>query len=414
VPGGGGPIAEPDAAGYGPIALYVGSGEVHFKDVAWKDLIGIADPRPVTSSRYNAVEINSHYYGWSTAAADFNRDGNLDLVAGPFWFPGPNYTERRIFKDARMYNPSTEYSPDMVNLAGDFTGDGWPDILSSGMTGGRPMDLHVNPKGESRRWTTHRVLPTINTEIVLLKDLDKDGKPEAVFGGGGVYNWAHPDPANPTAVWTSHPISVAGQQTVTVHGLGVGDVNSDGRLDVVTPLGWFEQPAGGIQASPWTFHKAFWPTNEFSNGGGEMGVYDVNGDGLTDVVAGTAEEGRLLHAAPDRWRLLDEECWQRRVLGVARRQDRRHERRQDPGLHHRQTLLGASRELQRPRPVRSGRDLHLPNGPQPESAGRRGIRARARAQQVRRRLDLRGHGSEQGQRARHRDVRCVRRVGVSE
>ena len=92
------------------------------------------------------------------------------------------------------------------------------------------MDLYVNPKGESRRWDKFSVLPTISSEIVLLKDLDKDGKPEVIFGQGAAngYAWAKPDPANPTAVWTARRISSPGQ-AVNGHGLGVGDVNGDGR-----------------------------------------------------------------------------------------------------------------------------------------------------------------------------------------
>ena len=38
----------------------------------------------------------------------------------------------------------------MVGFAGDFTGDGWPDFLST--NGGK---LYVNPKGESRRWDVY-------------------------------------------------------------------------------------------------------------------------------------------------------------------------------------------------------------------------------------------------------------------
>ena len=181
------------ADGYGPIALYVGgTGEVRFKDFAWKDLNTIDEPKVTTSARYTAQQISSFYYGWSTAGGDFNKDGNIDIAYGPFYYVGPNFTERRIFRAGRQYNPSTEYAPDMVNLAGDFTGDGWADILASEMQGGRPMDLYVNPKGENRRWDKVRVLPTISSENVLKTDLDKDGKPEFLFAGGGVYNWARP------------------------------------------------------------------------------------------------------------------------------------------------------------------------------------------------------------------------------
>jgi hypothetical protein len=139
----------------------------------------------------------------------------------------------------------------------------------------------------------------VSTEIVLLKDLAKDGKLETVFGqnaqapGGAGYAWASPDPANPTAPWPTHLISSPGD-VVNGHGIGVGDVNGDGRPDVVVPTGWYEQPAEGIAKTPWTFHPyAFGNQNVFGMGGGEMGVYDVNGDGLTDVIAGSAHNWGL-------------------------------------------------------------------------------------------------------------------------
>ena len=122
----------------------------------------------------------------------------------------------------------------------------------------------------------------ISSELVLMRDLDGDNKPEIISAGGGAYFWAHPDPANPTAVWTSHSISKQGERTAN-HGLGVGDVNGDGRMDVLVTTGWYEQPPKGSMDQPWTLHAV-----EFGNGGGEIGGYDVNGDGLTDIVTSLA------------------------------------------------------------------------------------------------------------------------------
>ena len=277
--GGGGAIAGPNAPKYGNVALYIGgTGEVRFKDVAWKDLIPLMQPREQLSNRFTALRISDFYYGWSAAASDINRDGAMDIVSGPFYYLGPSFTERRIYRTSRVYNPGIEYAGDMVNFTADFTGDGWPDILASELVGGRPIDLYVNPKGQSRRWDKFRVLPVISTELVLMRDLDEDGKPEMIFGGGGAYSWARPDPVNPTAVWTSHNVSKQGERVVG-HGIGVGDVNGDGRQDIVVPTGWYEQPPKGSMDQPWTLHPA-----EFGNGGGEIGVYDINGDKLTDVV----------------------------------------------------------------------------------------------------------------------------------
>ena len=108
-----------------------------------------------------------------------------------------------------------------------------------------------------------------------------------------------------------------------IHGIGVGDINSDGRQDIVVPTGWYEQPPKGSIDQPWTFHAA-----EFGNGGGEIGVYDVNGDKLTDIVTSMAAHDfglawfeqkkarrrhRTLEKHDDRRGLLDEERRRRDV-----------------------------------------------------------------------------------------------------
>jgi hypothetical protein len=255
---------------------------VRFKEVSYKDLNLRSEPKEKTSSNFEVQRINDFYYAWCAAAADINRDGVMDVVAGPYYYLGPAYTERREFTGARTYNPSNQFSQGMVNFAHDFTGDGWPDVL---MVDQRPIYLYVNPKGEPRRWDRYNVVPGAMTEIELLKDIDGDGQPEVLFGNtGGVMSFAKPDPANPTAPWIVTAVSDRGG--AGAHGMGVGDINGDGRMDILGNRGWWEQPAKGVKVDTWKFHPV-----AFGNGGAEMGVYDVNGDGKNDVVTALAAHG---------------------------------------------------------------------------------------------------------------------------
>ncbi len=90
------PGATEDATmGYGPVALYVGSGEVRFKDVSFKDLHTRTLAAERVSSRFRMQRLDDFYYSWGAGAGDFNRDGNLDVVAGPYYYLGPTFTTRR-------------------------------------------------------------------------------------------------------------------------------------------------------------------------------------------------------------------------------------------------------------------------------------------------------------------------------
>ena len=284
--------ADEEIARYGPVALYAGgTGEVRFKQVEMKDLGRRVTPDEEVSSRFRMQRINDFYYAWSAAAADVNHDGILDIIAGPFYYLGPDYRVAREIYPSQTSSVGTQYTPAAVAFAYDYTGDGWPDVL---IATGRPMSLFVNPKGELRRWDKYNVLPAINSEVAVFKDIDGDGRPDAVFLGGGTVNWAGCDPANPTAPWTVHAVSEPGYGVVAQHGIGAGDINGDGRVDIVSPYGWWEQPPKGAPPGPWPYHPVKfgrWPRAGASPGGAEMGVYDVNGDGLNDVVTSMEAHG---------------------------------------------------------------------------------------------------------------------------
>ena len=278
--------------GFGTIALYVGgTGSVRYKDVAFKDLNKRAIPLEEVGKRFRMQRLDEYYYAWGAAAADFNRDGALDVVAGPYYYLGPGFTTRREMYITPAFNPSTQFTSSMIDYAWDFTGDGWPDVIAGE---GRPMSLYVNPQGQPRRWAKYSVLPQITSELALMKDLDGDGTPEIIFsmgGAGGTIAYAKPDPADATKPWIVYPISEPG--FAYHHGLGAGDINGDGRVDVLQTAGWWEQPAAGGQNGPWPYHPyAFgrWGRSEGA-GGAEMTVYDVNGDRLNDVVAALNAHG---------------------------------------------------------------------------------------------------------------------------
>jgi Domain of Unknown Function (DUF1080) len=286
-------VADPEYGAFGPFALYAGgSGEVRFRNIAFKDLhTRVALPEKV-SDRFRIQRLNEFYYSWGPAVADFNRDGSLDIVSGPYYYLGPSYSEARQLYVGGTIDPGSQYF-NGLQYAYDFTGDGWPDVLNSLFQ--RPAVLYVNPKGASRRWEAHTVTDTMTCEFMLLTDIDGDGKAEFLFKDSeNKFVFAKPDPANPTGMWLKQPISERGPWAN--HGMGAGDINGDGRVDLVNAFGWWEQPADRRSTNGdrrlWTYHPvAFGRWSRSSPGGAEMAVYDVNGDGLNDVVTSLQAHG---------------------------------------------------------------------------------------------------------------------------
>lgn len=276
-----GGAAEETLGKYGPCALYVrGEGEVHFKEISFKDLSVRNLPKEQSADRFEVQRINDMYYSWGATAGDFNKDGVTDVIAGPYLYFGPDFTTFREIYPGITFNPSKEFTDTNTQYAYDFNGDGWLDLFN-----GTPRAaIYFNPKGESRRWDKVEVIPSVQTEVTVFTDIDGSGVPALVYGADGAVRFAKPDLKDPTK-WNSHAISPPGYSIG--HGIGAGDINGDGRPDILNANGWWEQPAEGADSGLWTYHPvAFGRYGHRSTGAGGavMAVYDVNGDKLNDVV----------------------------------------------------------------------------------------------------------------------------------
>lgn len=281
------------AEGYGPIALYIGgTGEVEYKNVAIADLSLKTREPNYTSSDFRKQTLNDFYYGWGQAAADFNHDGHLDIASGPFVYYGPDFTTRREIWRGEATDPTNDFAMDAhEEFAGAFTGHPeWPDLITVKFGGGHCVYLHVNPRGEHRIWEKYSVVDNVSSEISIVANIDGPGKPALVFTSGGYVRYAEPDPGNPTAPWIIHNVSERGY--ATAHGLGTGDINGDGLVDILDPYGWWEHPKPGSSDQTWKYHPVTLAQyNRGMMGGAVMVVYDVNGDGLNDVVTSLNAHG---------------------------------------------------------------------------------------------------------------------------
>jgi hypothetical protein len=125
----------------------------------------------------------------------------------------------------------------------------------------------------------------------VLEDIDGDGRPEIVYVYQNTVMYAKYDPADPTRPWAIHKVSAPGLGYV--HGVGVGDITGNGKMDILNPAGWWEQPPAGGAQDLWTYHPVSFGRCSRPGlvGGGQIYVYDVNGDGLNDVVASLEAHG---------------------------------------------------------------------------------------------------------------------------
>lgn len=242
-------------------------------------LVGADDE---TSISFRKLQLTDQYYCDGINHGDINRDGHEDVVAGPFWYAGPDFKTAREFYPAVPLPREPSPSNSMFSYVYDFSGDGWPDILVLGRVHKHQAFWYENPQGKPGRWQKHFVFERIRGESPPFTDVDGDGRPELVCHWDNRWGLLKFDPQHPAEPWTFHPVMpplTEGEWPQFYHGTGVGDINGDGRLDLILNDGWWEQPQ--TPSPNWSEHRT-----PFSHdrGGAQMYAVDVDGDGLNDVV----------------------------------------------------------------------------------------------------------------------------------
>jgi hypothetical protein len=263
--------------------------------------VGVTDggpPRTDATSRgpvsFTKVRLNADFYSEGINIGDLDRDGKTDIIAGPYWYRGPELSSKVAFRQPRATPFDIGGDSDCYLIfVHDFNQDSWPDVLSFRTAGGAEAVWYENPKGAASTWPQHVVFSDSNNESPIFADVDGDGKPELVTLSGGAGGWAKPNWTNPQAPWTFVPVTANNGWGPYTHGLGVGDVNGDGRADLILPEGWWAQPATS-SATPWTSHPAkFWAQDAPAEGygGAQMFADDVDGDGDRDIVTSLQAHG---------------------------------------------------------------------------------------------------------------------------
>ncbi len=240
--------------------------------------------------------LDTSFRSEGAAVADVNQDGKIDVLNGEAWYEAPDWKRHEIRPLKNHGNPQHNYSQSFCCWAEDLNHDGYPDLIVIDFPG-KPCYWFENPGKKTGHWKQHEIWHSACNETPLYVDLLGTGKRVLVMGWQpkgqttmGQMAYFTPDSSDPTKPWVMHPISAPSEKGKEVpgtrnfsHGLGVGDVNGDGRLDVICTGGWWEQPEKADGTTSWKFHPA-----NLGEACADMYAYDLTGDGKPDILCSSA------------------------------------------------------------------------------------------------------------------------------
>ncbi|MFT5405793.1 MAG: hypothetical protein ACI9DF_004648 [Verrucomicrobiales bacterium] len=239
-----------------------------------------ADKKPSLSFRAQQLHKDNNE---GCAVGDLNNDGHPDIVAGENWYAGPAFSEKRRLRKLLPFGK--DYLQDNGDHLYDVNGDGWLDVVAGEFTTTQVF-WYENPGDsgltKSALWEIHPFVDTKTeqNEMTFLHDIDGDGNREYLEN-----SW---NDANPLLIWrftkdaegnpslTKHVVSESGNG----HGMGFGDINGDGKEDIVFKQGWYECPKAGPYSGPWAYHSDF----VLPHASCPIFVRDLNADGRNDLI----------------------------------------------------------------------------------------------------------------------------------